>query len=229
MPSFLSKGVRILLINNHVTFCAGLRVLIESHRGLNVIGEARGRGDALAIAAHDRPDIILLDLDLDGANGLDLLTELRAAAKGARFLVLTGLRDPTAYYRALQMGASGIVLKEQIVESLTLAIKEVYAGKAWLDGAVMAKVLDCLSRGIEKAAPTDSEVAKVATLTGREREIIALVSKGLRNQQIADRLFISEGTVRNHLTTIFSKLELSDRCELIVYFYQHRLTEGWPT
>ena len=223
MPSFLSHAVRILLINNHVTFCAGLRVLIESQHGLNVIGEARDHADALVIAARDRPDIILLDLDLDTANGLDLLSELRAAAIGARFLVLTGLHDPTAYYRALQLGALGIVLKEQIVESLTHAIKEVYAGKAWLDGAVMAKVLDCLSSGIEQAAQTDSEAAKVATLTGREREIIALVSEGLRNQQIANRLFISEGTVRNHLTVIFDKLELSDRCALIVYAHQQRL------
>jgi DNA-binding NarL/FixJ family response regulator len=229
MPPSPIKIVRVLLIDVHAALCTGLRALIESEPYLTVIGEARGATEALANANRERPAIILLNLNLDNINDLDLLPELQAAAPGARVVVLTGLHDPEAYYRAVRLGAMGIVLKEQVVESLTTAIKDVDAGRAWLDGAVMAQVLDRLARAGEQAAPSDSEAAKIATLTKRELEIIALVSRGLKNQQIADRLFISEGTVRNHLTIIFSKLELSDRCELIAYAYQHRLTNRYLT
>jgi DNA-binding NarL/FixJ family response regulator len=225
MLAILSKAIHILLVSDCIPFCAGLRALIENQQGVEIIGEARSRADALAIIARECPDIILLNLDLDSENDLDLLRELLAAARESRIVILAGRHSPAAYYRAVRLGALGIVLKEQIVECLSVAIKEVHAGKAWLDGAIMAKVLYCLSHGIEEAAATDSEAVKLSELTEREQEIVALVTKGLKNQQIADRLFISEGTVRNHLTVIFAKLGIFNRCELIAYAYQRHLAD----
>lgn len=169
MPAILSKAIRILLVGDCATLCAGLRALIKSQQGLEVIGEAGGRADALAIIARECPDIILLNLDLDSENDLDLLRELLAAARESRIVVLAGRHNPAAYYRAVRLGALGIVLKEQIVECLSVAIRDVHSGKAWLDGAIMAKVLYCLSHGIEEAAATDSEAVKLAELTETSR------------------------------------------------------------
>ena len=214
--------IRILLIDDHAVIRWGLRLLIEDQPGLKVVGEASGRADALALAEREQPDIILLDLSLPGTDGIDLIPELHEAAKEARILVLTGVLDSEAHTRAMRLGAVGVVLKEKAPEVLIKAIVKVHAGEVWLDRVMVANVFNERSRSRE-ASKHNPEAAKVATLTGREREVITLVGEGLRNKQIADRLFISEGTVRNHLTTVFSKLEVSDRFELLMYAYRHGL------
>jgi DNA-binding NarL/FixJ family response regulator len=210
--------VRVVLLEESAELFAGLRALIESRKGFEVLGGARGRDDALAIVSRTRPDIILLDLAR--AETLEFLVELRRVAEGSRILVLTGARDPAVHYRALRSGAMGIVMKEQ-VESLGDALEAVHAGRAWIDGAVMAQVLALLARGGEEAERTRARIDRAATLTRRERQIVDLVTLGMRNQEVADQLFLSEGTVRNHLTAIFRKLGLSDRCELIAYSHGH--------
>jgi DNA-binding NarL/FixJ family response regulator len=202
----------------------GLRLLIEN-RGLKVVGEASGRADALEIAEREQPDIILLDLTLPGTDGIDLIPELLAVAKGSRILVLTGVLEPEVHKRAMHLGAMGVVLKEKAPEVLIKAIQKVHEGEIWLDRAMVANVF-CATSRFRDVRKHDPEAVKIATLTGREREVIALVGEGLRNKQIADRLFISEGTVRNHLTTIFSKLEVSDRFELLIYSFRHSLAKA---
>ena len=224
MPATGTKltTIRILLIDDHAVMRWGLRLLIEDQPGLKVVGEASGRTDALELAEREQPDIILLDLSLPGTDGIDLIPELHALAKEARILVLTGVLDSEAHRRAMLLGAVGVVLKEKAPEVLIKAIEKVHAGEVWLDRAMVANVFNERSRSRE-ASKNNPEVAKVATLTGREREVISLIGEGLRNKQIADRLFISEGTVRNHLTTVFSKLEVSDRFELLMYAYRQGL------
>jgi two-component system nitrate/nitrite response regulator NarL len=216
------EQIRVMLVDDHVVIRSGLRLLIESQPGLRVIGEAGSRTDALAVAEREQPDIILLDLDLPGTDGYELLPDLLHAARQARVLILTGVTDLEAHIRALKLGAIGVVLKEKAPEVLIKAIRGVYAGEIWLDPAAVAKLL---GQGSGEAQKPDREAAKIATLTEREREIIALVGEGLKNKQIASRLFISEGTVRNYLTTIFSKLEVADRFELILHAYRHKLAK----
>lgn len=222
MQAVATRPIRVLLIDDHAVVRRGLRLLIESEPGLKVAGEASHRTDALTTAEREQPDIILLDLLLADVDGLDLIPELIAAAREARILVLTGVLNPEAHARAMRLGAMGVVLKEKAPEALIKAIKKVYEGEVWLDRAMVANVFGEKARAVKKHDP---EAAKVATLTEREREVVALVGEGLRNKQIADRLFISEGTVRNHLTTIFSKLEVSDRFELIMLAYRHGLAK----
>jgi two-component system nitrate/nitrite response regulator NarL len=219
-----STSIRILLIDDHAVMRWGLRLLIEEQAGFKVVGEASGRNDALELAEREQPDIILLDLSLPGTDGIDLIPELHATAKEARILVLTGVLDPEAHRRAMLLGAVGVVLKEKAPEVLIKAIEKVHAGEVWLDRTMVASVFNERSRARE-ASKNDPEIIKVATLTGREREVISLIGEGLRNKQIADRLFISEGTVRNHLTTVFSKLEVSDRFELLMYAYRQGLAK----
>lgn len=224
MPSPAVTQIRILVIDDHVIVRAGLRMLIESHAGMVVVGEAGTRRDALAIAASERPDIILLDLDMGAENGLDFLRELLAAADKARVVILTGVRDPEAHRRAVHLGAMGLVLKDKAAEVLVKAIEKVHAGEVWLDRTLTASVLSELSEAKKnRAASEDSE--RIASLTDRELEVVGLACQGLKNKQIAERLFISEATVRNHLTSILGKLELSDRFELALFAYRHHLAK----
>ncbi|MCZ7572244.1 MAG: response regulator transcription factor [Ardenticatenaceae bacterium] len=220
--SFSNHVIRVLIVDDHAVVRTGLRMLIETRPGLVVVGEAGNRADALAAAARQHPGIILLDLDLGAENGLDFLPELLSTAGESRVIVLTGLRDTEVHHRAVHLGAMGLVLKEQAAEVLLKAIEKVYAGETWLDRTMTASVLAQLARAREARA-ADPEAAKIATLTEREREVVALVGEGLKNRQIAERLSISETTVRHHLTSIFSKLEVSDRLELLIYAYRHDL------
>jgi DNA-binding NarL/FixJ family response regulator len=218
------SAVRILMIDDHPMFRSGLRILIENQPGMKVVGEAGTRIEALALTASQQPDLILLDLDLGVDSGVDFIPELLATAQQARVLVLTGVLDPDAHRRAVSAGALGVVLKEKAVDVLIKAIERVHAGEVWLERWMTASVLSELSRAKE-AKNAGPEAIKIAELTEREREIIPLVGLGLKNKQIAERLFISEATVRNHLTSILSKLELSDRFELALFAYRHKLAK----
>ncbi len=223
LPSATNR-IRVLIVDDHAVVRAGLRMLIESQPGLMVVGEAKNRAEALTVAAREHPDVVLLDLNLNGESGLDLIPELLTAADGARVLLLTGMRDPEAHQRAVRLGAVGVVLKDQTAEVVVKAIEKVHDGEVWIDRAMMASVLNDLSRG-RAAQETNPEVAKIAALTEREREVIRLIGEGLKNKQIADRLYISETTVRHHLTSIFSKLGVSDRLELVIYAYRYGLAK----
>ncbi len=217
-----TKPIRILLVDDHAVVRAGLRLIIQSRTGMTIVGEAGNRDDALSLADSEHPDIILLDLDLGGDSGMTLIADLIAAAGEGRIIILTGLRDPEAHRQAVLLGAMGIVKKEKAAEVLISAIERVHAGEAWLDPSLMAGVLTEMTRS-SKGRKTDPEADKIAALTNREREVIALVGEGIKSKEIAGRLFISETTVRHHLTSIFDKLGVADRVELLIYAYRHGL------
>lgn len=210
--------IRVLLVDDHAVVRAGLRMLIESSPGMTVVGEAKDGQEALAFAARHPSDIILLDLDLGSGDGLDLLPELLGAAGEAKVLVLTGVRDTESHRRAVRLGAMGVVLKEEPSGVILKAIERVHAGELWLDRMTTASLFVEMTRG-----KADPEAARVASLTDREREIVALVGEGLKNREIAARLFISETTVSHHLTSIFAKLGVADRMALVFYAYRHGL------
>ena len=222
MATPATKQIRILLVDDHAVVRAGLRMLIQNQSGMTIVGEAGNRDDALALAGSEDPDIILLDLDLGGEDGLALIIDLIAAAGEARVIILTGLRDPEAHRKAVLLGAMGIVRKEKAAEVLISAIERVHAGEAWLDPSLMADVLADVTR-LGKTKKPDAEAEKIAALTNREREVITLVGEGIKSKEIAGRLFISETTVRHHLTSIFDKLGVADRVELLIYAYRHGL------
>ena len=213
--------IKVLIVDDHAVVRAGLRMLIDQDPDMKVTGLAGNRSEALAAAKTEQPNIIILDIVLGDDDGLSFLSELREAAAGARVLVLTGLRSLESQRKAMRAGAMGIVLKEHAAEVLIKAIKKVHKGEVWLDRLTMGSVLQDFTE-IKRPEP-DKE--KIATLTQREREVIGLVGEGLKNKQIASRLFISETTVTHHLSSIFSKLEVADRLELIIYAFRHRLAK----
>jgi DNA-binding NarL/FixJ family response regulator len=204
--------IRLLVIAEQAVPRAGLRLLIESHAGMVVVGEAGSCGEALEMAARTKPDIIVMDPDHRGGGPLDGLSDV-AAAGGARLVLLTGERDDGLSQRALRHGAMGVVFKDQSATTLIKAIERVHAGEAWVDRKLMGRVL----AGMSTAAPSDGTLAAPAdALTRREREVVALVAEGLRNKQIGNRLYISDTTVRHHLTEIYRKLGVSSRVELLL-------------
>lgn len=223
MEPGVSRGsIGILIVDDHTVVCSALRVLIEKHPNWIVVGEAGNGADAVALAAKEQPEIILLDLCLGDENGIDLIPTLLKAASEARIILLTAVRDEEEFRRAVRLGAMGVVGKGAPAEMLIKAIDRVNAGELWLNRQMTATLVTEL-RQIKPSPLRAPAPEPVDQLTGREREVITLIGEGLKNKQIADRLYISETTVRHHLTSILKKLDLSDRVELLIYAYRHNL------
>ncbi len=216
------QTIGVLLVDDHVVVRAALRMLIEKQPGMVVVGEAANKAEAIPLAAKELPEIILLDVCLGEECGIDFIQELLAVSEESKIIILTGVRDPAEHQRAIRCGAMGVVQKEATAAMLVRAIQRVYAGELWLDRNMTARLVSRLRQDLDmpKHAPEDDASSR---LTARELEVIALVGEGLKNKQIADRLSISEATVRHHLTSILKKLDVSDRLELLIYAYQHNL------
>jgi DNA-binding NarL/FixJ family response regulator len=218
------SAIRIVVIDRQEMFRAGIRSILEQQDGFQVVGDAADSGDILSVVKREQPDIILLGIDTEEARSLDIISGLFEAAGQTRILVLSPSNDPKFYRRAIRLGAIGVLSKDKPAGVLIRAIERIHAGEAWLDRSMTATLLGELSPG----SPTrrlDPDQAKIASLTAREREVIRLFGDGLKNRQIADRLFISEVTVHHHLTSIYSKLQVSDRLELLIYAYRNGLAD----
>jgi two-component system, NarL family, nitrate/nitrite response regulator NarL len=215
--------IRIMIIDDHAVIRAGLRMLIEQDQTMSVVAMAGNRADSLLMAEKEQPDIILFDLMLGDEDGLEFLPALCDISPLSRVLVLTGVQTAESHRIAIRRGAMGIVLKQQAADLLLKAIRKVHAGEVWIDRSMMGSVLDDVRT--ERQQGTNTEATKIASLTPREREVVALVSEGLKNKLIGERLYISETTVTHHLSSVFSKLEVSDRLELIIYAFRHGLAK----
>lgn len=226
MLSTTERNINILLVNEQIIVRTGLRLLIESHPGLIIVGEVANLKEALALSSISL-DIILLDLkSFSEQVKMDQLPELMKSVGMARILLLTDEDDPEGNLKAVRFGAMGLVHKNEPAEVLLKAIERVAAGEVWINRAMMARVIDGFwNPGNLQATPVDPEATRIAALTEREREVVGLIGEGLRNRQIAERLQISEITVRHHLTSIFDKLGVSDRFELAIYSYRHGLAK----
>jgi two-component system nitrate/nitrite response regulator NarL len=212
-------GIKVLLVSDLLMMRQALRLLLETN-GCTVVAEVELCEDASKAAATLPPDIFLVDVD-SGPAALVCLDDLVSIHPG-RIIALAHPGIGADQARLIEHGAAGVVLKNQPHSVLLKAITKVHAGEAWIDRANTARLLTRISR---RRHEDHSEAEKIGKLTAREREIIALVGEGLKNAAIAERLFISEATVRNHLTSILDKLGVSDRFELAVYTFRHGLVE----
>jgi DNA-binding NarL/FixJ family response regulator len=220
-----ARSIRILLIDDHAIIRDGLRDLIESRPGMVVVGDAGASVAALNLATTEQPDVIVLDLDLGDESGLDLLPKLLETVAEARVIILTGTRDHELRDRAIDLGARGVVLKENGAIELLNAIEKVYrTGEYWLEPGATKRLLD--RRRAREREEVNPEAAKISTLTATERELITYIGEGMDNRQIAGCMHIAESTVRNNLTRIFDKLEIKGgRLGLLVYAYRHGLVK----
>ena len=206
------EPLRILIADDHAIFRDGLRRLLESEPGFSVCGEAADGHQALKSIAELRPDLLLLDLAMAGLPGLEVLTRLPAQSNPPRTIVLTAAIDPMQMARALQLGAAGIVLKESATRVLFDSIQCVIDGGHWVaEGPIqdVAETVKTLSGNDRSRQPAGGY-----GLTSREIQIVAGVLDGETNKEMAARFSISEHTVKNHLSSIFSKLGVSSRLEL---------------
>jgi DNA-binding NarL/FixJ family response regulator len=195
---------------------------------MTVVGVARNCAEALAKAAQLAPDVILLDLDLDGVCMIDFLPQLLANGL-SRALLLTAERKTALLDLAVRRGARGILHKEVAAEQVLKAIEKIHRGELWFDADTMGRVFGQLFDP-RSAQPSDPELEKHATLTAREREIIhaTVEHSSSANHLLAERLFISEHTLRNHLTSIYRKLGVTSRLELYVYAVRHAIVRAEP-
>ena len=212
------RPIRVLVISDLLLMRAGLHHVLEAS-GIALVGEATTCNEAVSLAAREHPDVILVDLDLR-SDAFHCVKEIVSAAPGSRVIALSDRTHADDHHVLMELGATGLVLKNDRPEVLIKAIRKVHSGEVWLDRANTAAVLARMAR---RRHSEDVEAVKIATLTRREHEIITLVGEGLKNAAIAQRLFVSEATVRNHLTSILDKLGLSDRFELAVYAFRHGL------
>jgi two-component system nitrate/nitrite response regulator NarL len=216
----------VLIIDQHALVRTGLRLVVESQPNMIVVGEAGSTADALGIAAQEQPEIILLEPHFRGHVKLDLVSKLIAAAENARVILVTWQGEQDTFQQAIEAGAVGIVSKDQSADTLVKAIVKVQAGELWLSHNLIATILKhSHAHRHGKGTPTANGIA---SLSHRQLEVIALMGQGLKNKQIAERLSITETTVRHHLTAIFAKLGLSDRMELMIYAYRHGLAKLPP-
>jgi len=220
--SSLAFIIRLLLFDSEALVRAGLKLLLEERSGLKVVAQAGDEVSVLHLAEQEQPDVILFHESSGALARLAILPQLMAVLETPRLILLTPLIDSDYHVQAVHHGAMGVVLSQYLPEVLYKAIEKVYSGEVWLDRSLVASVL--LQRRTQpKTSATETTPRKIAQLSEREREIISLVGAGLKNQQIAEQLFLSDVTVRHHLTSIFKKLNVPDRLGLVIFAYQNNL------
>jgi two-component system, NarL family, nitrate/nitrite response regulator NarL len=222
MTHALASPIRVVLLDHHALVRDGISMILATNPRIQVVGQTGSSQAALALVNGLAPDIILLELNLDGDLNTEIIPQMLATCPEARILLLTGLDEMPLLHLAIQMGAVGVVYKTEPRETLLKAVEKVHAGEVWIDRSMMASVLTTLVRS-RQAPAVDPESERIATLSEREREVIGLIGVGLKNKEIAARLTISDVTVRHHLSSIYNKLGVDDRLELTVYAYRNGL------
>jgi DNA-binding NarL/FixJ family response regulator len=200
--------IRVLVCDDQPVVCDGLEAILSTARGIEVVGVARDGAEAVERAVQTRPDVVLMDLKMPVMNGVQATREIRARCPEARVLVLTTFDADDWVFDAVRAGASGYLLKDSPREALLAAIEGTAAGRSHVDPAVAGRLLSHLAG--ESPAPVSREIR---SLTGRERDVLRLLGRGLSNADIADRLCLSEGTVRNHVSAVLAKLGVADRTQ----------------
>jgi DNA-binding NarL/FixJ family response regulator len=226
------KKIRIVLADDHPIVRDGLKKMLMLESDLEVVGEANDGREALEQIQLHEPDILLLDLRMPHLDGLSALQTLQHINKKTKVIVLTASEDKNEFVQVMKLGCSGIVLKQTAPELIVKSIRKVNEGEIWLDSHTTAAVMrqfatvgggdtglssHSMGGGASMGSAPQGKVRERSPLSAREREIVGLVAQGYKNKEMAEKMFISEQTVKNHLHNIFDKLGVSDRLELALY------------
>jgi DNA-binding NarL/FixJ family response regulator len=209
--------IRVVLVDDQALFRAGIRMLVASQPDLEVVGEAGNGQEALAVVAATRPDVVLMDIRMPVMDGLTATAEILSRPEPPRIVMLTTFDLDEAAARAIRQGASGFLLKDADPEFLLAAIRTVHAGSSVIAASATRELFEHFAEAPKPVPP------QYAELTEREREIFALAARGLSNAEIAAREFLSEATVKTHISRILTKLALRDRVQLVVFAFEHGL------
>jgi two-component system, NarL family, response regulator DevR len=211
---------RILLVDDHEVVRLGLKALLERHPQFEIIGEAASAREALEQVANNHPDVVVMDIRLPGTSGIEACEEITTRFPETHVLMLTSYAEDEMLFSAIRAGASGYVLKQIGGEELVHALEAVARGEALLDPAVTQRVFQEVRRAVK-----EEEASAFVHLSQQERHVLLLVSEGKTNREIAKALFLGEGTVRNYVSSILSKLGVSNRAEAAAYAVEHNLRE----
>jgi len=212
------RTIRVLIADDHPIVRDGLRRLLSLDEDIEVVGEAGDGREVLERVQALEPDVLLLDLRMPNMDGLTALQTLQHTNRKTRVIVLTASEDKNEFVQAMKLGCSGIVLKQTAPDLIAKSIRKVHSGEIWLDSHTTAAVMrQFATPGEAMAAASGGKSRERSPLSTREREIVALVAQGYKNKEMAEKMFISEQTVKNHLHNIFDKLGVSDRLELALY------------
>ncbi|WP_040162816.1 response regulator [Microbacterium gorillae] len=213
-----SAPIRLVLVDDQALFRAGIRMLAGSQPDIEIVGEAGDGREALEVVEQTHPDVVLMDIRMPVMDGLTATAELLARPNPPRIVMLTTFDLDEAAARAIQQGASGFLLKDADPEALLAAIRTVHSGSSVIAAAATRDLFAHFTGANTQPLPPEYE-----TLTEREREIFALAARGLSNAEIARREFLSEATVKTHISRILTKLALRDRVQLVVFAFEHGL------
>ncbi len=213
--------IRVLVCDDQIIVCEGLRTILSTARDVEVVGTATDGAEALELIPQTQPDIVLMDLKMPGMNGVQATREINRHYPAVRVLVLTTYDADEWVFDAIRGGAAGYLLKDAPRTKLLEAIRETVAGQTPVDSRVAGK----LFAQIATPRPLPPDTAFAAELSAREREILSLLARGLSNTEIAARLYLSEGTVRNYVSSILTKLEVPDRTQAAVLALRHGLVD----
>src|SRR5690606_2027554 len=219
----MSKGVRILIADDHSVVRAGLRALLERHGHFRVVAEASTGEEAVARAVETQPDVAVLDIRMPGLSGIEACRQIVEAVPSCRVIMLTSYAEDELLFAAIQAGASGYVLKRIGDNELVHAVERVSRGEGMLDPAMTTMVFSEMRNANE-----EQHAAAFVGLTPQELAVQALVSEGLTNRQIAVKLYLGEGTVRNYVSSVLAKINVSNRAEAATYAVKHNISEIVP-
>jgi DNA-binding NarL/FixJ family response regulator len=212
--------IRVIICDDQAIIRDGLEMLLKLERDIEVAGLAQDGAEAVELTAAKSPDLVLMDLKMPGLNGVEATRSIRKRHPDIKVLVLTTYDDDEWIFDAIRAGASGYLLKDTPREKVIEAIRGTVAGKSFVDPVIAGKLLDQVAN--EQVKPSTVLTAK---LSERETEVVRLLARGFSNIEIAGQLHLSEGTVRNHVSAIFTKLDVSDRTQAAIIAIQHGLNK----
>jgi DNA-binding NarL/FixJ family response regulator len=212
--------MRIVLVDDHEVVRLGIKALLDQSSQFEVVGEASNAKEAIELTGKIRPDIVLMDIRLPGVSGIDACEEIVQMYPDIRVVMLTSYAEDEMLFSAIRAGASGYLLKQISSEDLIRSLEQVSRGDALLDPLVTQRVFQEVRRAVK-----EEEASAFAILSQQEKHVLILVSEGKTNREIAKSLFLGEGTVRNYVSSILSKLGTSNRAEAAAYAVEHNLKD----
>jgi two-component system, NarL family, response regulator DegU len=211
--------ITVLIADDHAMMRQGLKQILELENDITVVAQASNGSEAVKLAREKKPDIVLMDINMPGTNGLQAIKELKFEKNPSKIIVLTIHEDREYLFKTIQMGAEGYVLKDAEPSVLIDAIRKVYGGQSYIQSNMTKELV----KEFNRVTLHEKDKNEENNLTAREIEVLELIAEGMINKEIAKQLYISEKTVKNHVSNIFKKLNVSDRTQAAIYAFKHNI------
>ncbi len=213
-----NKNITIMIADDHLLMSEGIKQILELETDIDVIAQAEDGEEAIEKAVKYNPDVILLDINMPKMNGIDVLRRLKDLGVKSNVIMLTIHEDREYLRETIKIGADGYVLKDSDADGLIKAIRDVNNGKTYIQPSIASLLVNDIGRVEE-----NSDFQRIESLTKREYEVLILIAEGLNNKDIADKLYISEKTVKNHVSSIFKKLDVNDRIQAAIFAFKNNI------